>query len=111
MEVPEPLTVSEQIETPQELAPSLPKAAPSHPSNEEFFQAASKACTELTASVTRKVNDLEKVILNLLVTNEDTFELLGEMKALIDRAIQEPADFFQGIATLQNYVNRIHELN
>ena len=66
---------------------------------------------ELTAPVAGRVNDLEKAIPSLLVTNEDVFARLAAMEAILEKAIQQPAEFVQDVVTLRSDVNRINELN
>ena len=75
------------------------------------MQAAAKGCTELTAPGVGSVNDLEKAIPNLLVTNEDSFGRLAAMEAILNKAIQQPTDVVQDVVTIRSDVNRIHELN
>ena len=110
-EVPEQPIFGAQTEAPQEPARSRRLTASRHPRNEDVLQAAAKACTELTAPIAGRVNDLKKAIPSLLVTNEDAFARLATMEALLDKAIKQPADVVQDGVTLWSDVNRIHELS
>ena len=74
------------------------------------MQAPAKACTELPSPVAGRVNDLEKVILSVLVTNEDAFARMAAMEALLEKVNQRPVQVVQDIVTLRSDVNRIHEL-
>ena len=48
---------------------------------------------------------MEKAIPSLLVMNEDAFARLAAMEALLDKAIQQPAEVVQYIVTLWSDVN------
>jgi len=110
-DIPEPPVAALPSEAPQESAGSQQRVASSRPGNEDVLEAAAKACTEITAPVAGRVNHLEKAIPSLLVTNEDAFARLAAMEALLDKAIQQPAEVVQDVVTLRSDVNRIHELN
>ena len=71
------------------------------------MEAATKACTELTAPVAGRVKNLEKAIPSLLVKNEDSFARLDSMEALLYKAIQQPSEIVQDVVTLRSDVNLI----
>ena len=65
------------------------------------MEAAAKAWTELTTPVAWRVNNVEKAIPSLRVTNEDAFARLAATEALLDKAIQQPAEVVQDVVVVQ----------